>query len=71
MKISFREYESPKDCDFFVCVFFILFYFILLIKFERIESDKVRVKLGLRAKHPLPTPPPPEAIDSGPHDPLV
>ena len=55
MKISFREHETPKDCVIFSCVF-ILFYFILVIKFERIDSDKVRVKLGLRAKHPLPTP---------------
>ena len=58
MKISFREHETPKDCVIFSCIF----YFILVIKFERIESDKVRVKLGQRAKHPLPTPPPPEAM---------
>ena len=49
MKISFREHGTPKDCDFFVI-------FILVIKFERLESDNVRVKISLRAKKPLPTP---------------
>ena len=55
MKMSFREHETPK----IVCFFRVF----LGIKFERIETENVRVKLGLRAKHLLPCHPRPrEAV---------